>query len=130
MGGSEVADKMNSIYQIIAGLAAGLIGGMGLGGGTVLLIYLNLFTQNSQLTAQGINLIFFVPVGLTAVIIYAIKKKIKPKMLLLALPFGVAGSLLGSYITNFFNENILRTVFAVFLIFLGLKELFTKRAKK
>ena len=130
MGGGEVADKMNSIYQIIAGLAAGLIGGMGLGGGTVLLIYLNLFTQNSQLTAQGINLIFFVPVGLTAVIIYAIKKKIKPKMLLLALPFGVAGSLLGSYITNFFNENILRTVFAVFLIFLGLKELFTKRAKK
>lgn len=121
---------MNVIYQIIAGLAAGLIGGMGLGGGTVLLIYLNLFTQNSQLTSQGINLIFFIPVGLTAVIIYAVKKQIKPKMLLLALPFGIAGSLLGSYITSFFNENILRTAFAVFLIFLGLKELFAKRAKK
>lgn len=130
MGGSEVADKMSGIYQIIAGLLAGLIGGMGLGGGTVLLIYLNLFTQNSQLTSQGINLIFFIPVGLTAVIIYAIKKKIKPKMLLLALPFGIAGSLLGSYITNFFNENVLRTVFAVFLIFLGVKELFAKTDKK
>ncbi len=121
---------MSGIYQIIAGLLAGLIGGMGLGGGTVLLIYLNLFTQNSQLTSQGINLIFFIPVGLTAVIIYAIKKKIKPKMLLLALPFGIAGSLLGSYITNFFNENVLRTVFAVFLIFLGVKELFAKTDKK
>lgn len=121
---------MNVIYQIIAGAAAGLVGGMGLGGGTVLLIYLNLFTQNSQLTAQGINLIFFVPVGLTAVIIYAIKKQIKPKVLLFALPFGVAGSLLGSYITSLFNENLLRGAFAVFLIFLGLKELFVKAPKK
>ena len=118
------------IWDLLAGFFSGAVGAMGLGGGTVLLIYLNLFTQNSQLAAQGINLIFFVPVGLTAVIIYAIKKQIKPKVLLFALPFGVAGSLLGSYITSLFNENLLRGAFAVFLIFLGLKELFVKTPKK
>lgn len=115
--------------SIIAGLLSGLIGGMGLGGGTILLIYLNLFTNNSQLTSQGINLIFFIPVGITAVIIYAAKKKIKPKMLMLALPFGILGSLIGSYITTLFNQNVLRILFAIFLIFLGAKELFTKSKK-
>ncbi len=115
--------------SIIAGFLSGLIGGMGLGGGTVLLIYFNLFTNNNQLTSQGINLIFFIPVGITAIIFYAAKKQIKPKILMFALPFGIVGSLLGSYITTLFNQDVLRIIFAVFLIFLGVKEFFIKPKK-
>ena len=59
-----------NIVALLAGLASGFIGSLGLGGGAVLIIYLNLFTDTPQLKAQGINLIFFVPIALAAVIIY------------------------------------------------------------
>ena len=58
---------------LLAGLLSGIIGGMGLGGGVVLIIYLTVFLDTPQLKAQGINLLFFIPIAITAVIIYAIK---------------------------------------------------------
>ena len=69
-----------NIAALLAGLFSGIIGGMGLGGGAVLIMYLAVFTDTSQLKAQGINLLFFIPIGTLAVIIYAIKKKIKWKI--------------------------------------------------
>ena len=64
---------------LLAGLLSGIIGGMGMGGGAVLIIYLSLFTDTKQLTAQGINLLFFIPIGILALIIYTVKKQIKWK---------------------------------------------------
>ena len=68
-----------NITALLAGLFSGIIGGMGMGGGAVLIIYLSLFTDTPQIKAQGINLLFFIPIGLTALIIYAFKKQIKWK---------------------------------------------------
>lgn len=62
-----------SIAALLAGLLSGIIGSMGLGGGAVLIIYLSLFTETEQLRSQGINLLFFIPIALIAVIIYAEK---------------------------------------------------------
>jgi hypothetical protein len=77
--------KRNIDLVILAGFLSGLIGAMGLGGGAVLIIYLAVFTKTEQLTAQGINLLFFIPVGLLAVIIYALKGQIRWKTVLLQL---------------------------------------------
>ena len=62
---------------LLAGLFSGVIGAMGLGGGAVLIIYLALFTDTAQLKAQGINLLFFIPIAAAAVIVYSIKKCVK-----------------------------------------------------
>ena len=80
-----------TVASIIAGFLAGIAAGMGLGGGTVLLIYLTLFTSAEQLTAQGINLLVFVPTALTAVIIYAVKRKIRWRLVLYMAPLGIVG---------------------------------------
>ena len=56
--GRTPAFKMN-IGALLAGLFSGIIGGMGLGGGAVLIIYLTVFKNTEQLRAQGINLLFF-----------------------------------------------------------------------
>ena len=66
-----------NISALIAGLLAGVIGAMGLGGGAVLIMYLSLLADIPQLKAQGINLIFFLPIALVAVSVYAFKKQIK-----------------------------------------------------
>ena len=64
-----------NIAALLAGLFSGIIGGMGMGGGAVLIIYLTVFKNCEQLRAQGINLLFFVPIAILAVIIYTFKKQ-------------------------------------------------------
>ena len=119
-----------NIIAHVAGLLSGIIGGMGLGGGAVLLIYLAVFKDLPQLTAQGINLIFFIPIGLLAVIIYSFKKQIVWKKTLLLALGGAAGAFLGMGIVKLIGSDLTGKIFAVLLIFLGLKEVFSKSPLK
>ncbi len=115
-----------SIGALLAGLMSGIIGGMGLGGGAVLIIYLTVFQNVEQLRAQGINLLFFIPIALTAVIIYAFKKQIKWNITLPIAIGGILGAVGGFYLTDFIGGNFTAKLFGGFLILLGLKELFFK----
>ncbi len=114
---------------VAAGFASGIIGGMGLGGGAVLLIYLSVFAGVQQLTAQGINLIFFLPIGLIAVIIYAFQKKIEWKPVAILAATGAAGSLGGSYLVGLLGGDLTTKLFAVLLIAFGLHEVFFRKQK-
>lgn len=115
-----------NIAALLAGLFSGIIGGMGLGGGAVLIIYLTVFKNVEQLKAQGINLLFFIPIALVAVIIYTIKKQIKWLSVLPLATGGVLGALGGFYLTDFIGGNFTAKLFGIFLILLGIKELFLK----
>lgn len=112
-----------NLVQIIAGFLSGVIGGMGLGGGAVLLIYLRVFENTEQLKAQGINLLFFIPIGITAVIVYALKKQIKWKTVVPLFSFGILGAILGIILTKIIGGGMLNKFFAIFLIVLGLIEI-------
>lgn len=113
------------MIQIIAGLLSGLIGAMGLGGGAVLLIYLTLFEDMKQLTAQGINLLFFIPIGLLSVIIYAFKKQIKWKTALLLSLSGLAGAAGGVWLSGYVGGEILGKVFGGLLVVMGAFQIIT-----
>lgn len=115
-----------NMEALLAGLLSGVIASMGMGGGAVLLIYLTVFLSMEQLAAQGINLIFFIPIGLMSVIIYSVKKKIKFKKILPIAAAGIVGSFLGLQIISIIDKNALSKIFAVFLIFLGAVEFFKK----
>ena len=118
-----------NITALLAGLLSGIIGGMGMGGGAVLIIYLSLFTDTTQLKAQGINLLFFIPIGLTALIIYAFKKQIKWKTVLPLVAYGIIGTFIGIMLTKFIGDVWLSKVFGFFLVLMGLKEFFAKTVK-
>ena len=118
------------IITSIAGFLSGAIGAMGLGGGAVLLIYLTVFDKTPQFKAQGMNLIFFIPIAVLAVIIYAFKKEIKWKEILPLILGGLIGSGMGLMVSNAFGQDFVSKIFAVLLIALGLKELFTKQPLK
>lgn len=125
MGRHTPAVQM-SWHALTAGLLSGIIASMGLGGGTVLLIYLTVFLSTEQLTAQGINLMFFIPIGVLSVIIYAKKKRIQFKKVVPIAVFGVAGSFLGLLITHIIERGMLCKISALFLIALGISEFITK----
>ena len=118
-----------NIAALLAGLFSGILGAMGLGGGAVLIIYLTLFTETEQLTAQGINLLFFIPTALLAVIIYAVKKKIKWRLTVKISLWGLLGTALGMSLTNLLGGELTAKIFGGLLILMGLLEIFKRDAK-
>lgn len=112
-----------NIVALLAGLLSGIIGAMGLGGGAVLIIYLAVFTEVSQLTAQGINLVFFVPIAFIAVLIYAKRKKIKWKITIPIAAGGLLGAIIGMLITDTVGGRITGKLFGGLLVILGIKEI-------
>ena len=118
-----------NMAALLAGLFSGVIASMGMGGGAVLLIYLTVFAGVEQLEAQGINLIFFIPIGILSVIIYTCRRQIVWKKTIPFAVFGCLGSGAGIFLSNVIEGDMLSKLFAVFLCFLGLKELFAKDKK-
>ena len=114
------------IWGIVAGFVSGIIGAMGLGGGGVLLIYLSAFLGVDQLKAQGINLLFFIPIGTISVIIYGIKREIRWKKVGLFALFGLIGAVIGFFLSKFLGAEITAKIFGGLLVFLGLKQIFKK----
>ena len=62
--------------EIIIGLIAGIIGGMGMGGGTVLILLLTMFANIEQHVAQGSNVVFFIPTAIAAIFVFIKNKNI------------------------------------------------------
>lgn len=112
---------------IIIGLLSGVIGGMGIGGGTILIPSLILFTTMTQQEAQGINLIVFIPVSIVALITHLINKNVEIKLASLLIFGGIIGSTIGSIIAINMNSEVLRKLFSILLLVIGLYELLSKK---
>lgn len=118
------------MIEVIAGFLSGVIGSMGLGGGAVLLIYLSLFKDTDQLAAQGINLLFFIPIALLSVIIYAVKKQIKWKTVLYLSVSGVAGAALGVWLSGYMGGDMVAKIFGGLLCAAGLWQIISSFKSK
>lgn len=67
------------MLNILIGIISGIVSGMGMGGGTILILCLSLFLGKDQHIAQGANLVFFVPTSIVAIIMNIKNKLIKWK---------------------------------------------------
>lgn len=96
-----------------------MLGGMGMGGGTVLIPALTLFFKIAQTEAQGINLLSFVPMAIVAVFLHAKNGFINLNSVLpVALP-AVLFSVFGSFLVRLISGNIQTKIFGVFLLILA-----------
>ncbi len=111
------------IADIIAGFISGALGAMGFGGGGVLIIYLTLYKDIPQLTAQGINLIFFIPSAAIALVKHNKNKLIEWKISFSYIVCGIIGVAAGFFLIRFLDEMIIRKIFSLILISVGSKEL-------
>ena len=73
---------MTVFLFVLFGLLGGIIGGMGMGGGTLLIPLLTIFLSIEQKTAQSINLLAFIPMALVALIIHFKNKMVMTKDIL------------------------------------------------
>ncbi len=113
---------MEWLFLIIFGVIGGLLGGMGMGGGTLLIPLLTIFIGIEQQIAQGINLISFIPMAGIALIIHTKNKLVNYKIGLPIMLSGVLSSVGGALLANITNSQQLRVYFGVFLIVLGIMQ--------
>ena len=109
----------NIFYLILAGVVSGVIGGMGMGGGTLLIPILTLFLGFAQKSAQGVNLIVFIPMSLLALIIHIKNKLVDFKVGVPIVCTGVVFSILGSILSNSLSNDFMKKMFGGFLILVG-----------
>jgi uncharacterized membrane protein YfcA len=118
-------------WEIIAGVVGGIVAGMGMGGGTLTIPILTIFLNYEQLRAQGVNLVAFLPMAVVALIIHIKNHLVDFKNTWLLALVGCVFSLGGALIANNISNFILKKLFALFLIVLGIWQFVEmKRNKK
>lgn len=130
MGLLQDVGGMNILFQALAGVISGILGAMGLGGGSILIIYLTLFANFNQSEAQGVNLIFFLPIAFLAMAVYSRRKLILWDIAIPAICLGVIGSLIGAGLSSFLPATVLKKIFGIFLLIIGIKQIFAKNKQK
>ncbi|MBQ2733386.1 MAG: sulfite exporter TauE/SafE family protein [Clostridia bacterium] len=118
------------MVDIIAACVCGVLSGMGVGSGGLFMIYLLLVRDVPQLTAQGLNLLFFLfsagaslPVNL---------KKHRPSVRALAVLciFGIAGTYLGTRLGGALDARVLKKCFGALIAVSGIAGLLSSSNKK
>jgi uncharacterized membrane protein YfcA len=122
----------NVIFPALAGLATGILSAWGIGGGSLLIIYMTVFAGVAQHAAQGVNLIYFIPTSLTALYSHMKNKLVEKKAAVPAIIAGTVTTLATSFAASAIDTNVMKKIFGVYIIIVGVMELSrkTKKTKK
>jgi len=118
------------VIPILAGGLAGTLSGFGIGGGTLLMLYLTAVAGMDQQPAAGINLLYFlccVPAALTGHIRH---KLVQWPGLWIAVAAGMAAAAGGALLANIIPADWIRRGFGGLLLVIGGRELMAKKEKE
>ena len=115
------------LLPFLCGLGAGIISAWGVGGGTLLLLVMTLVLGVDQRTAQGINLLFFLPTALSALICHIRSDFVDKPTLKAAVPPAVVLALLGAWAATALDVALLRKPFGIYLLLSGVSLLWPQK---
>jgi hypothetical protein len=117
---------MSFYIYVLVGFLSGLLGGMGMGGGTVLIPTLTIFLGVEQHVAQATNLLSFLPMAALSVSEHNKRGLIKYQNLWRIILPALITSILGGAIAVLLPSLALKKLFGVFLIALAVREIIVK----
>ncbi|MCI2059195.1 MAG: sulfite exporter TauE/SafE family protein [Oscillibacter sp.] len=118
------------MIPFLCGLACGTVSAWGVGGGTLLLLVMTLFLDVPQRTAQGINLLFFLPTAFSALLLHAKNGCLHTPTLKAAIPAAAAAALAGSLVATALDVELLRRPFGIYLLASGVLLLWPRKKQK
>lgn len=121
---------MNFYLYLAAGLLSGILGGLGMGGGTVLIPVLTLALGVDQHVAQAANLIAFLPMAFFSLKVHKDSGLLKTDGLWQMIIPAIITSVLGSLIAHFLTGELLQKLFGAFLVFLAVRGIMTIKLPK
>ena len=118
------------MLPFLCGLGASIISAWGVGGGTLLLLVMTLFLGVDQRTAQGINLLFFLPTAASALVCHARSGYLDKPTLKAAVPAAVLAALIGAWAATGLDVALLRKPFGVYLLLSGVSLIWSRKVQK
>ena len=92
---------------VLIGSLLGFLTGMGVGGGSLLILWLTLALGFDQTTARGINLLFFLPASAICCVFRLRQGRLNLRKCLPAIVSGCAAAVLGSLIAASVDTSVL-----------------------
>lgn len=112
--------------KLLVGTILGFLTGLGVGGGSLLILWLTIAAGADQSTARGINLLFFLPAALIACCFRWKQGTLPLGKVLPAILAGAAAAGVFSWIGLNIDGEMLKKTFGLLLIATGLRELLYK----
>lgn len=112
---------------MIVGAATGVISGCGIGGGSLLVLYLTAVAGMEQYLAGGINLLYFIGCAPAALVGHIRQKKIVWKAVLFCAVAGILTAVPASFAASAMQTERLKRLFGLLLIYVGIRELCAKQ---
>ncbi len=114
------------MISVLAGAVCGVLSGFGVGGGSLLMVFMTAVLEMEQRTAQAVNLLFFLPTAAASLIFHVKGKQIVWRAAVPAVLAGVAAAALSAWAATLLDASLLRKLFGGFLLFVGASEIFRK----
>lgn len=117
--------KVFNIKFILLGLVTGLINGVfGSGGGTILVPGMFFLLKVSEHKSHATAISVILPLSIISAVIYLNHGLIVLNVTLKVIIGGVVGGFIGARLLNKVPENILRKIFAIFMIIAAVRMVF------
>ena len=111
------------MVEILVGAVLGFLSGLGVGGGSLLLLWLTLVIGVDQPTARVMNLLFFLPCALVATAFRWKQSKPNWQLTLPAVGAALLGASLGNWLGPRLDMDLLKKALGVLFLLTGIREL-------
>ena len=115
---------------LLAGLLAGIVSGMGIGGGAILIPVILWVTDVTQQQVQGVNLLYFLPTAAVALVTHVKNGSVETPVAKSLIWTGLLGAAAGALLALWLEGELLRKLFGGFLFAVGLAELYKGRKRQ
>lgn len=120
---------MSALLAGIAGLVCGVFSGLGIGGGTLLMVWMTAVMDMEQRMAQEINLLYFLPTAACALVFHIKNRLIRWRVVIPAAITGCLTAAGAAFLATAIDASLLRKLFGGFLLLVGLNEIFGSHAR-
>lgn len=114
---------------LLLGSVLGFLAGLGVGGGSLLILWLTLVLQMPHPQARILNLLFFLPAAIITSFFRWKQGALQIKSILPGILAGAAAAFAFSMLASRLDMQLLRKLFGILLLLTGIKELLYRPKK-
>lgn len=118
------------LISLVIGTLLGFLSGLGIGGGSLLILWLTMVAGMEQQTARTVNLLFFLPAAVVACYYRKKQGTLDIMKMLPAISAGCIGAVLGTRLSGNLDTSLLKKGFGVLLLVTGFREVLWKSEPK
>ena len=120
---------IDSFVAVVVSSILGFLAGLGVGGGTLLIIWLTLVLNIEHAEARLINLLFFIPSAIISSVFRWKQGALDIKKVAPAIVSGCITAAGFAILSKYLDISLTKKLFGILLLFTGLRELFYRPRK-